>query len=107
MRSALRLGLLAAVALASTAQADDRAAVYQSVAQRCEGLIQASPEDVANLANLRIPLASMCQCIASTMADKLLGSEADAVRHGDKFPPRVEALWTASRGYCAVTLQPK
>ena len=105
-------GLIAAAltALAPAAPAADRAATYQAIDQRCQGLIQASREDTANLASLGITMPAMCQCIASTMADKLLPSEVDAIQKPDpqlQLPPRVEALWTASRGFCAVSLKPR
>ena len=106
------LGLAAALLAAPSpvAQAADRAATYQAIDQRCQGLMQASRDDMANLASLGITMPAMCQCIASTMTDKLLPSEVDAIQKPDpqlQLPPRVEALWSASRGFCAVSLKPR
>jgi hypothetical protein len=102
------VGLIAAIAaISSVARAQDRGAVYQTIERRCEDLMRASPDDMASLANLRIPMPTMCQCIATAMAPKLLASEVASLAQSEKPPPRVDALWLASRGFCAVTLGPK
>jgi hypothetical protein len=103
------LGLVAVLAvLPSIAQAADRASIYQSIDRRCQGLMQASRDDLANLASLGIAMPAMCQCIASTMTEKLLPSEGEAIVGAEQqLPPRVEALWTAARGFCAVSLKPR
>ena len=99
--------IIAFTLMSSVAQAQNRASAYQWIDRHCEKLITAAPEDVANLAVLHIPLPTMCQCIASTMTPKLLDSELALLGETDKFPPHVEALWTASRGFCAETLRQK
>jgi hypothetical protein len=103
-----RAGLIVACAvISSVAQAQDRAAIYQLIERRCEALIQGSPDDMANLGALGITLPNMCQCIASTVNAKLLDSEVTTLQGSGAPPPRVDALWTAARGFCAVTLRPK
>jgi hypothetical protein len=42
------------------------------------------------------------------MTEKLLPSEGEAIVGAEQqLPPRVEALWTAARGFCAVSLKPR
>jgi hypothetical protein len=107
-RRVTRAGLTAALAvLSTTAQASDRAGAYQFIERRCERVIQATPNDMANLGQLRITLSQMCQCIGSIMSQKLLDSEIEALPSSDDYPPHVEALWQASRGYCAYALKPQ
>jgi hypothetical protein len=101
-------GLTAALAALSTAApAADRGEAYQFIERRCERVLQATPDDMANLGLLHITLPQMCQCVGSIMSQKLLDSEIDALPSSDNYPPHVEALWQASRGYCAYALKPQ
>ena len=104
----IRAGLIAGLALMPAAvHAEDRGAAYQFIERRCERLIQATPDDIATLSRLRLTLPAMCECIASTMTARLLPSETETLSSSETFPPHVEALWTASRGFCALTLSQK